>query len=212
MYGKTIWRTVQHILKDKGIKLSLEQYNRYYQIANEELKRMTYGRVGEQQGFETDPLIKDTLLPFTTNSTITITSGEGNLPTDYWHKISASIVSTGVDIKFCTSEESLRKRNNSITKPSLSYPIAELFGTKIKVYPTSITSIILNYLKVGNIPTVVLKVENSIVEYDEAYSIEPSFKSDKAIDLIRLIVSYLSLPMSPEQVLSYMEQKIEKET
>ncbi|MBN1683747.1 hypothetical protein JW865_09380 [Candidatus Bathyarchaeota archaeon] len=210
MTGKDILRTVQHILRDKGIDISIEQFNRYYALANEELKRTVYGLVGDPSGFETEGQIKDELHPFISSTSLYPTAGLVNLPVDYWHKITATVADSGVEIKFVTSEEALRKNNNSITAPSLKYPIAELTASKLKVYPTSIDEIDFVYLKIGNKPSVSTKLENGIMVYDTVNSTEPNFNKDKFIDLIRIIVSYLSVPISPEQVLSYMEQKNER--
>lgn len=213
MSGKDIWYTVMHIIRDKGIELSKEQFNRYYQFANEELKRNIFGRIGSEKGYENEEQISDFLLPFKTQSNITLSSGLGITPADYWHKSRMEVTSTGIEIKFVDAEECVRKRNNIVTAPSADYPIVELKDGSFQVYPTSITQVTFVYLKKGNTPEVKLKIENGIQVYDSTNSVEPEWNTtDKYLDMIRMIVGYLSIPMNNEQILSYMEQKSDKET
>jgi len=211
MIGKDIWRTTQHILRDKNIIISLEQYNRYYQFANEELKRTVYGRIGEKDGYETEQQITDALLPFKAQSTIALTTGLGTMPTDYWHKSRIEITSTGIEVKFVDAKECIRRRNNSITQPSINHPIVELKDGTFQVYPTSVSSVTFVYLKKGNTPQVVLKTENGIQVYDTVNSVEPEWGDDRFIDLVRLMVGYLSVPLTNSEILAYNEQKIDKE-
>jgi hypothetical protein len=209
---KDSWYTLQHILRDKKIEISLEQINRYLELGNAELMRTVYGRVGEEKGYENDQAIMDALLPFKAISNITLTSGAGVMPNDYWHKSRMEDFTTGVKIAFVSSEECGRKRDNTITAPSTSYPIVELLDGTFQVYPTTITKVKFVYLKKGNIPTIALKTENSIQVYDATNSVEPEWNTpEKFIDLIRIIMGYLNIPMTNEQVLSYTEAKTDKE-
>jgi len=117
-----------------------------------------------------------------------------------------------VDVKFVTAKECVRRRNNSITEPTASYPIVELKDGAFQVYPTTISQVTLVYLK-KDTPQIALKSENGIQVYDPDNSTELEWSTvDAYIDIIRLIVGYLSVPMTNEQVLSYVEQKVDKET
>jgi hypothetical protein len=209
MTGKDIWRIVQTVLKRRGIETSVEQYNRYYAIANYELKDTLYGRGDDPTGFETNGVVKDELLPFLVFASVSVPSGLGELPSDYWHKVDFS--ASGKEGKFVTHKEWLRRNNNTITAPSTEYPIAKIANGYIYVLPTSISTIQMTYLKKGNVPQVVLKNQNSIFVYDDTNSIEPSFNENKFIDIARLICSYYSVPMNNEQLLAYAEQKTDKE-
>lgn len=209
---KDSWYTLQHILRDKKIEISLEQINRYLELGNAELMRTVYGRVGEEKGYENDQAIMDALLPFKAISNITLTSGAGAMPNDYWHKSRMEDFTTGVKITFVSSDECERKRNNTITVPSTAYPIVELLDGTFQVYPTTITKVKFVYLKKGNVPAIAVKTENAIQVYDASSSVEPEWNTpEKFIDLIRIIMGYLNIPMTNDQVLSYTEAKTDKE-
>jgi hypothetical protein len=210
---KDVWYTLSHILREKNIELSLEQINRYLEFANEELKNSIYGKIGETKGYENEGQITDSLLPFRTQANINLTTGSGNMPADYWHKSRMEVTSTGVEIKFVTSEECVRKRNNTITVPSASYPIVELKDGTFQVYPTTISQVTFVYLKRGNIPSIALVTQNMVQVYDSGNSVELEWNTvDRYLDIIRIILGYLNIPMSNEQILAYTEQKVKENT
>lgn len=207
---KDLWYTLEHILRDKNIEVKIDQLNRYLDFATQELMNAVYGKTGEQHGYETEQQITDDFLPFKTVSTISLTNGIGSLPDDYWHKSKMEITVSGVEIEFVTDKECVRRRNNSITQPTTTYPIVELRNGEFTVYPTTITSVIFTYLK-KTTPNIVLKTENDIQVYDANESTELLWNTvDKYIDTIRIILGYLNIPMSNEQILAYTENKIKE--
>jgi hypothetical protein len=209
---KDVLYTFWHFVGEKKLDISLDQINRYLEFANEELKRTVYGRIGEEKGFENEQQIMDALLPFKTFVNISLTNGAGNLPADYWHKARMEVTSNGYEVKFVTSEECARRRNNSITQPTTTYPIVELKDGIFQVYPTSITQVTLVYLKKGNTPKIALKLENAIQIYDSSNSVELEWSTtDKYLDIVRIMLGYVNVPISNEQILSYVEQKVDKE-
>lgn len=208
MLIKDIWYTVQNILRDRNITLGKEQFNRYLQFANWELMNTVYGLKGEKDGYETEFQISDELLPFKSTAVIALTSGIGALPALYWHKINMEVTATQKRIRILESREYLRRKNNTVTGPSEDYPICEIKNNSIYILPTTITSVTFTYLRQSNTPEIVLKYENGIWVYDS--SVELEWENDKFIDIVRIIVGYLSVPMSPDQVLAYTEQKIKE--
>jgi len=206
---KDLWYTLQHILRDKKIELTVDQLNRYLDFATQELMNSAYGKTGEQHGYETEQQITDDFLPLKTIATIPITIGVGTIPDDYWHKSKMELTTSGIEIEFVTAKECVRRRNNTITQPTTTYPIVELRDGEFTVYPTTITgNVTLTYLK-KTTPSIVLKTENDIQVYDSAGSTElPWSTVDKYMDTIRIILGYLNIPMSNEQILAYTEQKV----
>jgi hypothetical protein len=209
--GEICWHVLSHILRDKNIELSLEDYNRYWALTNEECKKLTYGKVGTQVGYETEGQISESLDKFKVTANINLTNGQGTLPVDYWHKSRMEVTSSGVEIKFCTAKEALKKRNSSITNPSLSYPIYELMNGYFQVYPITVVQVTFVYLQDGDVPKVVLKIQNGVEIYDTANSVEPKWGMGKLMDLIRIFLGFLNLQIPPEQLLAYTEQKLAKD-
>ena len=211
MNFKDFWYTLQHILRDKNIPLSLEQFNRYCQLSNNILKKTVYGPPGDEDGYETEAQISDDLQPFKTVSTIPLTTGIGNLPTDYWRKVNLRQASNDLDIPIVENREFFRRLNNLISVPTATNPLATIpEDGKIQVSPTSITSVKLIYLKTDT-PAIVLKYENGIEVYDSASSTEFLWPEDKYIDLIRIFVGLLSVPMNDNEILAYTEAKVKED-
>lgn len=205
---KDVLYTIQDLYQNKtNRRLNSEQFNRYLQLANNEEKRIVYGKVGEQQGYETEQQIIDSLHQFLKTATITLASGVGTLPTDYWHK-SGMTLATGVKVDFVSHQEAERRNNCSIDFPSLVYPIVELNATTFKVYPAEVSSVIFTYLKY-DYPEIAYLItgENDIPDYVSEYSTELLWGDDHIINIIRIILGYLSIPMDNTQVLQYLEAK-----
>lgn len=202
----------------RGIKeINVDTFNRCIQLANEDLKRTVYGQFGEKIGYEMEAQISDALLPFKKWVSIDLTTphGIGVLPTDYWHKIRmttpvSGTKDSGYNVDFVTGEEWTERINNSVTTPTETYPIVEIRHGFFYVYPTSIVSVNFTYLSKGNTPTLKLKTENGIQVYDSDNSIQLTWGEDRYIDIIRIILGYLNIPVSNDQVLAYMEQKVDK--
>jgi hypothetical protein len=169
--------------------------------------------IGEKEGDETEQQISDALSPFKKTETIVLSSGIGTMPTDYWHKLGMRSLAGGADfvsknIDFVSYKECERRIDCSIDFPSVTYPIVELKSTTFKVYPTSITSVLFTYRK-HDYPQLNLSYTNDIPEYTT--SIELLWGQDRYIDIIRLILGYLNLPVSNEQVLQYVESKTQQQ-
>jgi hypothetical protein len=200
--------TVQDLYQNKnGRKLTLEQFNRYLQIANDELKRTLYGLVGDKDGAETEQQILDALLPFKTTASIILTSGTGVLPTDYWHslKITTNVLKK---IKLVTEKEFERRYNCSIDFPTVSEPICYLKTgvTSIVVIPTTIGQCMLTYYK-KDTPKLNFKINNGYNDYTS--STELLWGQDKYMDIIRLILGYLNIPLD-NNTIQYVEQKTQQ--
>ena len=207
---KDFWYTTQHILRDKKVELSFEQWNRYLQLANNDLKKTVYGFDGDPHGYETSQKIRDELSPFLATSDITLTLGVGVRPTDYWHKSAMIDTSSGVTVRILNDREFNRKRTQTITGPSASNPICKITNTQIIVLPVTTSQVTFTYLKTDT-PTIDLKSENGIQVYDSTGSTELLWGDDKFIDLVRIFIGYLSIPMTNEQLLQYTEAKLAKE-
>ena len=206
---KDVLYTVQFFYDKKTNKtLDVDQFNRLLQFANNELKKTIYGRIGEKDGYETEQQISDALKPFKTTSTISInSSGIGNLPTDYWHKI-RFYTASGIKIDVVTSNEFERRTNCSIDTPSTIHPIIEIINTTVNYNPASETTISIVYLK-HDTPQINFTYTKGYPEYTT--STELLWGQDKYIDIIRLILGYLNIPIDNSQVLSYVEAKTDKE-
>lgn len=190
-------------------ELTLENFNHILNISNSDLKKSIYGTPNSPLGYGTSQHSIDSLSPFKTSSTITLSSGIGTLPDDYWHKIVMEVSSNGVMVDFVSEQERQRRVNCSIDNPTIAYPIAEVINaTQFKVYPTDITSVILTYLK-NDTPKIIVGTDANHDTYTVFQNL--LWKQEQYTDLIRIILGYLNIPVTNEQVLSYVEQKTQKE-
>jgi hypothetical protein len=189
------------------------------QLANAELKRTVFGYPEEKTGYENREQISDDLLPFRVSSTIAVTgTGTIVLPSNYWRKVSLEIAAPatylGYPFQFVTVEEFAERKSNSVTLPTAQYPIANIRpvggGNYINIYPTTgITSVTFHYLKTDT-PELWLKTENAVQVHDANNTTELLWKQDKYIDIIRIILGYLNVPVSNNEVLAYTEAKTSK--
>ena len=203
---------IRFIVADKmpGKKLRVEELNSILKVVDYDLFQEIYGLPGMQKGWEMDEQTGMAILPFKTSATVALTSGSGTLPTDFFHwgRCSYTSGSDEIPIDLVTTAEAEQRRFNSVTEPTARHPIAEIKNsTTIQVYPTTITSITLSYLKRPTPASYVIKNENGIDVYDSTNSVQFAWSADKHISLIRLILKYLGLSVNDSFIVQYSEQK-----
>jgi len=196
--------------ESKVKKLTASQLNSILKLVDYDLIKEVYGQPGDPGGYEQQGQISESLLPFKVGPTsIVLTSGLGNLPTDFYH-FSDCYYSSGGDtirVDLVTSKQSSVRKENSLTKPTYKHPIVELFKTQLSITPTSLTSVMLIYIK-RPIPAVYkLKEEYGIQTYDAATSVQTEWGAEKHIDIIRLILKYIGISLGNQQIIQYVEQK-----
>ena len=135
------------IRKEKeGLTFTPEQYTELLQMCSWEKANADYSY------FEMNQVITDSLKSLKTESPVSITSGEGNVPTspEYWHATNAyhsNATYSLIPIDIVTDVEYKEKSFSDLERPTEVYPILKIVNDKIIVNPDTITSIEFEYLK-----------------------------------------------------------------
>jgi hypothetical protein len=198
----------------KITEIDIKQVNSLLKIVDYDLISELWGHPDQPTGFETQWQLSEYLRPFKSDpTTVALTTGVGSLPADYLHWIDAYyVLSTETkQVKLETSQESVMRRENSIIAPTADRPMAEIFATQVRVWPTTISSINLVYLKRPTPAVYAVKWENGAQIYDSASSTQPQWGAEKHIDIIRIMLKYVGLEVGNGQIVAYLDQEKAKE-
>lgn len=206
-----LWYMFQFIAEREGYgkEIVLEQFNAILKFADRELRNQLYGNENSENGFETSKKRTSSLRFSKTSSTVALTAGSGNLPADYFQ--TSSIRYGNVKVWEVTDDGYTERLDNAVLSPTAEYPIAKIGDGIITVYPTSIVSITLDYLKHPTSPQLVLKSENGIYVYDPSNSVQLDWAQEDYIDILRIMLGHLGISIGRNDIVQYVEQKQSKE-
>jgi hypothetical protein len=214
-----VWYIFQRLASKHSVQnLDAEDFNNYAVMAHYEHFKNVYGKPSEIEGYETEPQVTDALQPFKANSTIALTSGEGTLPTNYFHirSVYHTSGSDNIKVKQVSDEEWDYYHDNTIYTPTTADPIFNFKdNTTIRVSPSTITSIEFYYLKrltSGNDdPSIAMTVTNGVMAYNAGSSRDFSWDDDQIVDIIRLMLSYIAIEVGRNDILEYVNVKEEQQ-
>lgn len=214
---KDVWYILSDQMAGKGLFLNVDMFNRYAPIAQYELFEDLYGRIKDNEGAETNMVILEALNPFKTTSSLSFVAAAG---------VGASVARASdvnkvlsmikqddssnytIPVEVLTSDEVTERLGNSITAPTSDYPVCELNESTFFLYPNENATVNMTYYKyMGSDDPLLALDANS--EYDSGNSTDFVFDDEYILDLVRKIMTYLNVPTTPENTLSYTEQKLE---
>ena len=207
MTVQEIYYLFQFIAEKSGYMkdVTIDQFNLLLKNANTELENQVYGYEQSPKGYETSQKRTDSLRHLKTSSTISLTSGVGNIPDDYFHI--SYILYGDIAVNVVTDYEYAEMKDNAILEPSVYYPIAVIGDTTFTVYPTSISSVTFAYLKHETTPVLAFKSENGIYAYDSSTSVQLQWPEEDQIEIVRIMLTYLGISIGRNDIVQYMEQK-----
>lgn len=192
------------------IEMSPEQYNLYLGMSLYDVLKMKFGFSKDSVGAETDIAIIDALKKYKTSAQITLTAGVGSLPADYMRLLPKSCVNisgtTYTPVEYVTEEVYTYRKGHSIIPPAASYPVCRIIGSSIYLDPV-LTTINIVYYKRPATPVYAFTETNGIVTYDSGNSTELEIDDEYHIDIIRTILEYMHIPMTNENIQTYLKQK-----
>jgi hypothetical protein len=155
----------------------------------------------EKRSFELNGFISDNLSNFKTSSTITLTSGIGSKPANYDYRTNAATSKTsGIEVKIVPEGEWVERISDPIDVVSATNPICAI-RDQITVYPTSLTSFELYYLKRPS--TVVFGYTDDgfgNAVYNSGTSTDCDFPTSCHPDIILRALSYMGIAL-PDEVM-----------
>lgn len=143
--------------------------------------------------FESTQKVNDLMRVFKKKQTISLTSGEGDLPSDY-----ASLTGFEDNIDVVTDERWGDVKNDVICVPDADYPVLNIYGSKVRVLPTSITSVDINYLKEPTKAVYATTLSGNSRDYifDEGNSTDVEIPEHRRTELLAKTCKYLGITLN----------------
>lgn len=97
-------------------------------------------------------LVDDQTRPFRKKATVSLSGGIGSLPSDYYRFDSVSVAGALEPCPILFGGELEERISSSIDYPDEEFPVSEIYGSSIQIYPSTITSAVLTYYKIPTSP------------------------------------------------------------
>jgi hypothetical protein len=155
--------------------------------------------------FPKDKRVRNDLLPFEVRATITLTSGIGDIPTNYEHEIEGWVVTDSVKRRVTFVEEGffMERILDPVDTPSTTNPFVNIYfdtARKIEIAPSTITSMTLVYFKKPIKPVFSTIESGGSYIYDDATSTDVEWSETLYDILIEKALLPLGLNMRDGQV------------
>lgn len=164
-------------------------------------------------GFNMNQKIREELRPLMVAPTTTaVSSGVAAFPADYLY---CDTITAGGILVQEVSEDQIAELNNSLIRPpTTQYPKFVLHANGINVYPTSITSIKLSYVKKPTDPIWNYTTSNDVAVYaatggevGDGNSVDFSTGVTTHLEICFMILSALGVNLSALELAQYAEQQ-----
>ncbi len=149
----------------RGLSLEISEFNRLLRLVNYEVYE-DYLRT-----FESDQDSIDDLSYFKViNLAIDLTAGVGSLPSNYYRLIGKPRILDGSvyrKVDMASSYELASREDDFLTQPTLTHPICTIAGinstdfTQIRVLPSTITKVWIDYLRTLTVPYLDFYINNT---------------------------------------------------
>ena len=172
------------------------------------------------QVYEISKVITDDLAPFKVimggdNSPLVVDeNGEATLPSDFFYpsaltykyiKDSGDIILREVEL---LSDKEYNKRLSSFVKrPSMKFPVGNIYGNKIRFYPVTLKFVDMVYLKVPPVPVYGTSYGKGYQRYDSATSTELLWDDVNVIDIIGLFMNELGMNVPSADLITYSQNQ-----
>lgn len=150
-----VYKLVSYLVdKYQGTYLSPDDFNMVVNMAqNQYLSFLTddTGTMGRNPknpvGMSTSAIVADTLSGFLTESTVAVASQLAAKPADLYKTVAIRTTDDNYAVRFVASDRVASYIDNAIDAPTTTEPIYYELGSNYKVYPNTVTSIKVSYIK-----------------------------------------------------------------
>lgn len=194
-------------------KIPIQQFDRVARLAQLDMLEQTvyeynYFLVREEAGLvknehaDIAKNIREKIDSFAkTNPTFSLTSGVGTIPTDLYRVSGLYTNGRATSIDEVKKNELPYLLGSQLNQPSTTYPVYYTHSGSIYVYPTTITSCILDYIKMPADPKWGYTVGTvGQYEYDEDTSVDFELHPSEEVDLIINILSYFGIIIKDPEI------------
>ena len=184
-----------------GSQAQLDLLDKAFHDYTRAITKESFGRGG--QGYADIPKkIQDRIDPFYANASVTLTSGVGTLPTFY------NIINVSVEKTMLTNVERVEKSklnfllSSPLTAPSTTFPIYYITGSTITVNPSSLTSVLVDYVSVPTDPVWNSTVDsNGALTFTSDGAVDFTLHSSSEVDLVLEILRYTGVVIKDPSVI-----------
>lgn len=143
--------------------------------------------------FESTQKVNDVMRVFKKKHTISLESGEGDLPSDY-----ASLTGFEGNVDVVTDERWGEVKNDVICVPSADYPVLNIYGGKVRVLPETLSSIDINYLKtpIKAVYATTISVNGRDYIFDEGNSTDVEIPEHRSPEILAKTCKYLGVSLN----------------
>jgi hypothetical protein len=151
-----VYKLVSYLVdKYQGTYLSPDDFNMVVNMAQNQYLSFLTDDTGSPSrnpknpvGMSTSAIVADTLSGFLTESTIAVASQLASKPADLYKTVAIRTTDDNYAIRFVASDRVASYIDNAIDAPTTTEPIYYELGSNYKVYPNTVTSIKVSYIKV----------------------------------------------------------------
>lgn len=161
----------------------------------------------ETELYEKSRKVSDRLRPYKQDASVSLTVGNGALPSDY--DVARFMDAGTVRVDILPDTEWAFRVASLVAPPSASFPIA-LINQDVEVRPTSITTVTLYYFKVPVEMEWAYTLSGSRPIYDSGSSTQPDWPESVHAEIVEEACTYLGLSLKDEpltQLRQYQETK-----
>lgn len=219
-----VYRTVLSIINKEGRGfLTPDQFNRIgRQVQLDLLERafFDYNKALNKEkgnitnnGYANIPKnIKEKIDIFSKEAALSINTGVASVPSDLYRVINISTANRTINIDETSKSEISYINSSKLTAPTSSYPVYYREAGNIKLFPTSISSATIDYIKIPADPAWnFTSGSNGSYSYNSSTSVNFELHESDEVDLVVKILGYAGVVIKDPtviQVASNEESKI----
>lgn len=196
---------------------SVTDYNHYANLANTDLFNFyaqplkTIGANGKPAPLKSvglDTQINQALRPFIKTATVAVTAGQAIVPTDL--EVMDTMRTGSVAIDWVPQHKISGYLTSTIDVPSADYPIYTDTATTFSIYPTTISSVEVIYLKTPVVVDWKYTLTNGRPVYNATGTVNFEWAPAQKLSLITRILGYIGVEIRDGELLNYVNNEQQK--
>lgn len=124
----------------------------------------------------------------------------------YFIQGSGTITEKHVPIEVVSDDELSLLLTSELVEPTVKYPVANIEGAYLKIYPTTFQYVKMTYLRQPNTAKWSYTVQNNRPVYDPATSVDIDAPKEAFNTIAMMVLSFLGVSMRESDLVGYAEQ------
>ncbi len=162
------------------------------------------------QEYESNNYLSDSMSVFLSDpTTLTLVAGKYTIPSDFMHE-TGEISANGKTVKRLTHAQLSQRRDSALVPPTTDYPICAFYKTFIQFYPTTLTNVVMTYLKKPVQPVYATTISNGRAVYDDAASVDVEWNENDTVKITSKALEVLAQNLENPILAQYADNKSNK--